>query len=106
MVMIHNMPDGIQPHTSDGGIRDIRAEVHTLPICYLMLVPRTDLFPVPTRYVLVPCRVINPGFCPSTRTTRELSCWTFGRLSSTMEAIRETILFAHGLRVNLESDWK
>ena len=52
--------------------------------------PRTDLFPVPTKYVLVPCRVINPGFNPSTRTTRELNRWTFGRLSKT-DATREAI---------------
>lgn len=33
--------------------------------------PRRYLSPVPTRYVLVPCRVIGPGLQPSTRTTRD-----------------------------------
>lgn len=32
------------------------------------------LLPVPTRYVLVPCRVMGPGLQPNTRTTRLDSC--------------------------------
>lgn len=32
------------------------------------------LLPVPTRYVLVPCRVMGPGLQPKTRTTRLDSC--------------------------------
>ena len=43
----------------------------------------SNLFPVPTRYVLVPCNVNGPGLRPSTLHTRSDSCSTAGRDSRT-----------------------
>ena len=45
------------------------------------------LLPVPTMYVLVPCKVIIPGFCPRTRITRDDKRSTLGRAFSAAAAI-------------------
>ena len=41
------------------------------------------LLPVPTTYVLVPCRVKFPGLSPNIRITLEDNCSTLGNTSST-----------------------